>query len=162
MFLNNLRIAFRNLTKRKQYTFINLLGLSVGIASCLLIVLHVSYELSYDKSFDDVDRIYKLVLERKYPDQTKISPFVPHSFASVAVKDYAEIEKATTLCGPFEDMMISYKGSNAVDLKFLENDVFLADSNFFKIFSFRMVSGDRNTALTKPGSMVLTESAARR
>ena len=162
MFRNNIKIALRNLTKQKVYTLINVLGLAIGITSCILLALYINNELSYDKEFADFDRIHRMVLERKFPDQSTIIAGVPHSLASVVVQDYPEIQRATTICGPFDDMMISYKGANQVDLKFLENDVYAADSNFFKIFSFKVIKGDRKTMLQHPKSMVLTESTAKR
>ncbi len=162
MLRNYLKIAFRNLIGHKAYTLINVLGLAIGIASCVLLALYVNSELSYDKDFIDSEKIYKLILERKHPDQTKIQAGVPHSFASVLVKDYPEVERATTICGPFDDMIISYKGSDKTNLKFLENDVYAADSNFFKIFSFKILKGDWKTMLQHSKSMVLTESTAKR
>ncbi len=162
MIRNYLKIAFRNLFKQKAYTLINILGLAIGMTSCILLALYIKSELSYDKYFVDANRIHKLILERKYPDQTKIQAVVPHSFANVLVKDYPEVERATTICGPFDDMIISYKGSDKMNLKFLENDVYAADSNFFKIFSFKILKGDRKTMLLHPKSMVLTESTAKR
>jgi putative ABC transport system permease protein len=68
MFRNYLKIAFRSLIKQRVYTIINVLGLSVGIASCLLIVMFVRDEFSYDKFHSNADNIYKVVLERKYPN----------------------------------------------------------------------------------------------
>lgn len=162
MLRNHLKIAFRNLLKQKAYTLVNALGLAIGVASCVLLGLYVNHELSYDKKFIDSDRIHRIVLERKYPDQTSIIAGVPHSLANVAVQDYPEIQRATTICGPFDDMMISYKSANNADIKFLENDVYAADSNFFKIFSFDVIKGDRETMLLHPKSMVLTESTAKR
>jgi putative ABC transport system permease protein len=162
MLKNYLKIAFRNLIGHKAYTFINVLGLAIGMASCIMLALYVQSELSYDKDFTDAESIHKLILERKYPDQTKILAGVPHSFASVLVKDYPEVERVATICGPFDDMMISYKGSDKTNLNFLENDVYAADSNFFKMFSFQILKGDRKTMLLHPKSMVLTESTAKR
>ncbi|GCC53339.1 ABC transporter permease [Chryseotalea sanaruensis] len=162
MLRNHLKIAFRNLLKQKTFTLINAFGLAIGVASCVLLGLYVNHELSYDKGFKDSDRIHRIVLERKYPDQTSIIAGVPHSLASVAVQDYPEIQRATTICGPFDDMMISYKSTNNADIKFLENDVYAADSNFFKIFSFNIIKGDRETMLLHPKSMILTESTAKR
>jgi len=133
MIRNYLKIASRALFKQKIYTLINVLGLAIGMTSCILLALYVKSELSYDRDFMGANEIYKLILERKYPDQTRILAGVPHSFASIYVKDYSEIERATTICGPFDDMIISYKGSSNTDLKFLENDVYAADSNFFKM-----------------------------
>jgi putative ABC transport system permease protein len=162
MIKNYLKIAFRNLIGHKAYTFINVLGLAIGMASCIMLALYIQSELSYDKGFIDAESIHKLILERKYPDQTKIQAGVPHSFASVLVNDYPEVERATTICGPFDDMIISYKGSDKTNLKFLENDVYAADSSFFRIFSFKILKGDRKTMLQHPKSMVLTESTAKR
>jgi putative ABC transport system permease protein len=162
MIWNYLKIAFRNLINHKAYTLINVLGLAIGMTSCILLTLYVKDELSYDKDFVEEENIYKVILERKYPGQTKIQAWIPHSFASVFVKDHPEIERATTICGPFNDMIVSYKGSNKTDVKFLENGVFAADSNFFKIFSFKILKGDRKTMLQHPNSMVLTESVAKK
>lgn len=162
MLRNNIKIALRNLLKQRAYTLINVFGLAVGMASCILLALHVSSELSYDKDFIDADRIHRIVLERKYPDQTSIIAGIPHSLASVAVQDYPEVERAATIAGPFNDMMISYSGSNNIDFKFLENNVYAADSNFFKMFSFKIIKGDRKTLLQHPRSMVLTENVAKR
>ena len=162
MFRTYIKIALRNLIKQKVYTLINVLGLAIGVTSCILLALYINNELSYDKEFTDFERIYRIVLERKFPDQTTIIAGVPHSLASVAVQDYPEIERTTTICGPFDDMMISFKDAKKVELKFLENDVYAADSNFFKIFSFKVIKGNRETMLQHPKSMVLTESTAKR
>jgi putative ABC transport system permease protein len=159
---NYLKIALRNLIGHKAYTLINIFGLAIGMTSCIILALYISSELSYDKDFTDAERVHKLILERKHPDQTNIQAGVPHSFANVLAKDYVEVERATTICGPFDDMIISYKGSDKTSLNFLENDVYAADSNFFKIFSFKILKGDRKTMLQHPKSMVLTESTARR
>jgi putative ABC transport system permease protein len=99
MFKNNLKIALRSLFKQKLYTTINILGLAVGVASCLLIVLFVRNEFSYDKFFKDGDRIYRMVLERKYPNHSTFYAIIPHSFAGVALRDFPEIESATNLFG---------------------------------------------------------------
>ena len=162
MIKNYFTLALRNLTKQKAFTFINVVGLAIGVASCILLALYVNSELSYDKDFADGDRIHKLILERKQSDQTSIKAYIPHSFSSVVVKDYSEVERATAIAGPFDDMMISYKGTNNSELNFLENDVYAADSNFFKIFSFKVLKGDRKTMLLHPKSMVLTASTAKR
>ncbi len=152
--MNNIRLAFRTLLKQKGYSLISFLGLAIGIAGFLMISLFVGYELSFDKDFKDADRIYKLILERKYPDKTTIIPYVPHSFSKVMVSDYGEVEQVTSISGPFDDMMISYKGENQTNLKFLENGVYAADSNFFQVFSFNLLQGDRLTLLREPRSML--------
>src|SRR5688572_12042433 len=92
MFKNNFKIALRSLLKQKIYTFINIMGLAVGIASCLLIMLFVRNEFSYDKFFADNERIYRMVLERKYPNHSTLYVVVPHSFEAAARRDFPEIE----------------------------------------------------------------------
>ena len=88
MLYNNLKIAIRSLLKQKVYAFINVTGLAVGIASCLLIVLFVQNEFSYDKFFQDHERIYRMVLERKYPNHSTYYAVVPHSFEGVIGRDF--------------------------------------------------------------------------
>ena len=97
MIRNYFKIAFRNLTQQKTFTLINVFGLAIGLASCILLVLYVKSEFSYDKDFADANRIHKLILERKQPYQTSIKAYVPHSFASVVVRDYSEVERATAI-----------------------------------------------------------------
>ncbi|MBX2943714.1 MAG: ABC transporter permease [Cyclobacteriaceae bacterium] len=162
MLKNNLKLAIRALLRQKGYTFINIAGLAVGIASCLLIALFVQNEFSYDKFFKDANQIYKMVLERKYPDHSTYYATIPHSFASVAVKDYPEIESATLLVGPFGNALISYKNDRDEKKEFEENFVFASDSNFFSIFSFKIIKGDSSTLLHHANDMVMTESTSRR
>ncbi len=162
MLKNNLKLAIRALLRQKGYSIINIAGLAVGIASCLLIALFVQNEFSYDKFFKDADQIYKMVLERKYPDHSTYYSTIPHSFASVAVKDYPEIESATLLVGPFGNTLISYKNDSDEKKEFEENFVFASDSNFFSIFSFKIIKGDPSTLLHNANDMVMTESTARR
>lgn len=158
----NLKLSLRSLWKRKGFTLINVAGLAIGVASCMMLTFFILDELSFDKSFADGDRIYRLLLERKEPEATGVVGVVPHSFAAVIPKDCHEVERAATLVGPFDDTMIEYKDAKQTDRKVLEQDVFAADSNFFKILSFQIFKGDRNTMLKEPRSMVLTKSTAER
>lgn len=162
MLKNNLKVAIRSLFRKKGFAIINIVGLAVGISSCLLIAMFVQNEFSYDNFFKNSDQIYKLVLERKYPDHSTYYATIPHSFASVAVTDYAEIENSTVLTGPFGNPLISYKNENDEKKEFEENFVFAADSNFFSTFSFNILKGDRASLLRNPNDMVLTESTALR
>src|SRR5688572_13392321 len=108
MFRNNFKIALRSLFKQKGYTLINIMGLAVGIASCLLIMLYVQHEFSYDKFFDNHERIYRMVLERKYPNHSTLYTVVPHSYEKVAKQDFAEIEEST---------MVFYGGAGTITQK---------------------------------------------
>lgn len=161
MFKNNLKIAIRNLFKQKVYTVINLLGLAVGIASCLLIVLFIRNEFSYDKFFKDQDRIYRMVLERKYPNHSTFYSIVPHSFEAVAKRDFPEIEQSTNMFGQ-TNFAISYKNEKNEVKQFDEDFVLLADSTFFKMFSFELLEGDQKTSLDIANSIVITKQTAER
>jgi len=162
MFNNYLKTGFRNLVKRKEYSVINILGLAIGIASSLIIALFIQNEFSYDKFFSEADQIYKIVEERKYPEHTELNVLVPYSFADIVVQDYPEVSNATFISGPYSSQSVSVKDKNDELVSFLENNVFLADSNFLNVFNFKMLAGNPKTALLKPNSVVLTESAAKR
>src|SRR6478752_9590645 len=136
MFKNNLKIAIRNLFKQRVYSSINVLGLAVGIASCLLIVLFIENEFSYDKFFNDHVRIYRMVLERKYPNHSTFYAIVPHSFEGVAKEDFPEIESATNLFGQSQ-FSVSYKNDKGELKQFAEDFVVLADSSLFNVFDFK-------------------------
>lgn len=162
MLKNNLKIAIRALLRQRVYSIINIAGLAVGVASCLLIALFVRNEFSYDKFFPDSDQIYKMVLERKYPDHSTFYSSIPHSFASVAVKDYPEIESSTIITGPFQNAVITYKDEHDEVKQFEETFVYAADSNFFNILRFNVIYGDKSNPLARPNDMVMTEKAALR
>ncbi len=162
MFEANLKIAVRSLLKRRGFTIINSLGLSLGLTSCLLIVLFVKHEYSYDEFFQDSDQIFLMAEERISPEGVEVSGNVPYSFVRTVLNDYPEVESATAVAGPFSNQNVAIKNDFGEAKTFLESNVLLADSNFFKVFSFEMLSGDRFSALKSPNSVVLSESTAKR
>jgi putative ABC transport system permease protein len=81
MFKNYLKIALRQLGRHKGYTIINILGLAIGMACCLLILMYVQDEMSYDKFHDDGDRIYRMALERKYQVRSRFYAIIPQSYS---------------------------------------------------------------------------------
>src|SRR5260221_11844071 len=97
MFRNYLKVAVRSLLRRKAFTLINILGLAIGMAVCLLIVLFIRSELSYDNFLPKADRIYRMVLERKYPEHNASYSIIPFSFAAAVHKEFPEVEAATGL-----------------------------------------------------------------
>lgn len=162
MLLNNIKIALRSLLKQKVYTLINVLGLAVGIASCLVIVLFVRNEFSYDSFFKDSDRIYKMVLERKYPNHSTYYAIIPHSFPEVAVRDYPEVESSAILAGGFNNIVMSYKNERDEVKQFEENFIVGADTNFFQMFDLPLRKGDPKTVLKNPNDMVMSVTMAKR
>ena len=162
MIKNYLKVAFRSLIKQKIYSIINIAGLATGIASCVLIVMFVNDEFSYDSFHAKGDRIYKLALERKYPNHSTYYAVVPHSFGDAMQRDFPEIETLVKMAGPFNNTAVAYKDDRGEEKVFEENFIMAADSNFFQVFSIKVREGDPNTALSKPTDIVLTDETARR
>jgi len=159
MFRNYWKVAVRSLLKRKGFTLINILGLATGMAVCLLIVLFVRHELSFDRWEVNGDRVYRVVLERKYPGRLTSYAIIPFSIGPAIRKEFPEVEEQTG----FGD----FTGTNTMlvrigDQRFEERNVLVADSTFFRVFPMRLLQGDVATALDKPGMAVVTESTAKR
>lgn len=162
MFRNYLKIAIRSLLKQRIYTIINVLGLSIGIASCLLIVMFVQDEFSYDKFHAKADRIYKVVLERKYPNHSTNYAIIPHSYADVIIQDFPEVTEVVKMGGPINNVVVNYKDKNDEVKQFEENFIMAADSNFFNMFSIKVLKGDPKKALVNNNDVVVTETTAAR
>ena len=156
MLKNYLKVALRNLWKSKGFTAINIIGLAAGIAVCLLIVLYVTDELSYDRFNTKADRIYRLDADIYFNNTLFTAAVSPKPMASTIKKDYPQIEEMVRV-GSVNDILVK-KGNNWISDKHLA----LADSTFFKVFSIPMIAGDPMTALNEPNSIVIDESAARR
>ena len=153
MFRNYLKTAFRNLGKNKLYSGINIIGLTIGLAACLLIGVFINHELSYDKFNTNADRIVRVTMEYKNAETvnttattgTKVGPQFQRTFPSV--EDYART---------FINQGIIKYGEKVFD----EQHILFADQPFFKIFSFKLVDGNAATALDAPDKIVLTKSMA--
>jgi putative ABC transport system permease protein len=156
MIRNYLKIAFRNLWRHKAFSFINIMGLSVGISACFLIFLYIQFELSYDSFHEKKDRIYRVVTDIKTPTEV-INAAGPSWAAPPNIKDeFAEVESFVRIAGG--DNVLIRKG----DIKFQEENSMWADSSFFKIFDFKLVKGNAQTALKEPFSIVFTETTAKK
>ena len=160
MIKNFFKVALRNLLKRKAYTLINILGLATGMAVCLLIVLFVQSELNYDKQHEKAKDIYRLVLDRIYPGRTTSYAFIPQSIGAAVKTEFPEVKESVRF--------YNFTGDNGNfflrigDKVFEEKRVFAADSNFYRVFSTKMLKGDVATALMKPNSVVINETTAKK
>jgi len=157
MFKNYLKIALRNLLKNKIYSGITILGLSLGFICCLLIMLQVRDELSYDKFIPNHEQIHRVVLERVYPDHRSFYAIIPDSYSEVMAAEINGVEESVRL--------FSFGNSNIVevgDQKIEESNLIAADSNFYRVFEFELLQGDVEKALREPNTVVLTESTAAR
>jgi putative ABC transport system permease protein len=154
MIKNYFTIAFRNLRKHKFYTFINIFGLAIGIASCLLIVLYVNNELSYDTHHKDADRIFRVNSEIKFGANHLRMAVTPAPLAEAMRHDYPEVETA----GRFWN-----SGSLLVkrtEQNFKESDVIYADSSVLNIFTIPFVQGSSQKALNDPFTVIISEKMA--
>ena len=156
MFKNYLKVALRNLWKNKVFSAINILGLSVGLAVCLLIVLYVVDELSYDKYNVNADRIYRLDSDISFNGTQFTSTTTPEPLAPTLVKDYPQVEQMVRIIND-GDIQVKKGNQNIQN----HNSAF-ADSTFFKVFTVPMIHGDPATALNEPNSIVIDETAAKR
>jgi putative ABC transport system permease protein len=156
MLKNYYKVAVRNILKYKLFSAINILGMTIGITSCLMIVLYVAHELSYDKFHADADRIYQVGLNGKIGGQDiRVSNTCP-PMAEALVADIPEVEAATRIAQMYQHVV-----RNGEKI-FAEEKVFFADSNFFEFFSYRLKEGDIKTALKEPNTVVLTEIMAKK
>ena len=164
MFRTYLKIAIRNLSRNKVFSFINIFGLAIGLATCLLITLYISDELSYDRQIKDGDRIYRMAITALDPSGSlKEKPWAASSapLAQGLLSDLPEVEQTTRLLNmPGLDKML-LKVQQGKDLKqFYETNGYYVDSTFFQLFTYTFKYGDPLTALDRPNSIVISEDIA--
>lgn len=151
----NFKIALRNIRKHPGFTMINIGGLAIGIASCLLLLLYVNYEWSYDKQFKDIDRIYFAKLNLKLGSEIITLEATPNKLAAAASQEIPGVEFAARISDE-EYRLFSYQ-QNRIKLSY--NCV---DASFLKIFDYTFLKGSAATALNRPDAIVLTASAAKK
>ncbi|WP_143959831.1 ABC transporter permease [Litoribacter populi] len=161
MIRNYIKVSLRNLAKKKAYSLINILGLAVGITSCLLIVLFIQHEFSYDRFFKDHERVYRMPLERIYPNHSTYYAVVPHSFAARAKESFGEIEEAT-IAARVTNQELTYINEREESVRFVEEIILAADSSFLKVFPMDPVGGKYGNLLTKADEIVISEEFAGR
>lgn len=151
--------AYRNLMKRKVFSFINVFGLAVGMASALLILTYVAFEFSFDKFHSKSDRIYR-VQSTFYEGEVLTDDWATSSFGygSAMQENLVGIEDYTRVgCIIQPEQLVKYR-----ELCLRENDIAYADPGFFRLFDFDLLKGDRATCLSMPGQVVITERIARK
>ena len=153
MFKNYLKIALRNIKWHKSYSFINIAGLAVGLSCCILILLYIRYELSYDKYHSDSRYIYRVV--REYQGEPNWYNSSEHPLAASLKEDFPEVIKATRVKKNDEVGVVEYNSK-----RFNEEGIYFVDQDFLEIFTFPLVSGDIHTALKEPFSVILTQEMA--
>ncbi len=156
MLLSYLKIALRNLAKFKIYSFINIAGLAVGMACCILILIYVFDELSYDRFHKNSDRIYRVAVNGALGENNFDAAVSPPTLRNHLMTDYPEV-KGVTRVKNFGFPVMRYG-----DKVFSEEKFFWVDSTFFDVFTVEFVKGDPKTALNQPEAVVLSERMAQK
>jgi putative ABC transport system permease protein len=164
MFQNYFKIAWRNLLKNKAATAINVFGLTVGLSACMLIVLYVVHENSYDRHFKNSSQIYQLgttMIREGKENNTAGTPFI---MGETMQQEFPEVESNTKLLSIFteEKTLMRYLPEKGAPQTFYEPKGYIADSAFFNVFSYEFTEGSRATALTNPKSIVIAEEIAKK
>jgi putative ABC transport system permease protein len=153
MFRNYIKVALRHIKRRKVYSFITILGLTIGMACFILIGLWVKDELSFDRFHEKKDRIYR-ILNRMQDGNADFN--ITYALGPALKAEYPEVEEACRVCLWFGSH-VKYQ-----DKIYAENNIYLADPGFFKIFSFPFIKGNPETALSDRYSVVLAEQTAQK
>jgi len=157
MFKNYLKIALRNIRRHRVYSFINISGLAVGITCCILMLLWVQDEMSYDRFHENANEIYRILSERQSAGEVFHSSQTPNALGPALKERYPEIVNFARFTGGFRGIILKYG-----DKTFNNDRVGIADPSFFDVFTFPFVMGDPETALNNRYSMVITESMAQK
>ncbi|MBL7852045.1 MAG: ABC transporter permease [Cyclobacteriaceae bacterium] len=159
MLRNYLTVAFRNIRKYKFFSFINIAGLTIGMACCLLLFIYVMDEISYDRFHWEAEKVYRIGLHGRIGDQdfktcNSSLPVGPALQAEVpGIESVLRLKYATAGAG------FAMRNGEKI---FTEEKIVLADSNFFTFFSFPLLQGDARTVLNEPNTIVITEALARK
>lgn len=156
MLKNYFTVAIRNLRKHSFYSFINVAGLSIGLAICMIIILFVINETSYDKHFANADRIYRIKSEIKFGGNHYNMLYAPPVMANALVTEFPEVEAAVRF-----RQRGSYLVKRSMD-NIKEDHVIWTDKDFFNVFSIPVIAGNAERALAEPNSIAISEEIAQK
>lgn len=157
MFNNYLKIALRSLSRQLGYTLTNIAGLVLGLSACLLILLYIWDESSYDQGFEDKDHVYRLNTSLQLPEQQVDLALASGPVGPALQESFPEVQKVVRLAHPWSDPLVKH-----AQRQFYETDLLYADSSFFEVFDFPSLAGDLQQALTVPYTIVITEAFAKK
>jgi predicted permease len=159
MIKNYIKTAWRSLLRNKSYTAINIIGLAIGIAACLLIFLVVHFETSFDNFHSKKDKIYRVVTAYKSKNGFVWGSGVPLPVAGGVRTDFPQIKDVAAIFRYGGHYTVGNSKGQAVK-KFKEDDAYYTEPQFFNIFDFEWLAGDKKTALSEPNTVVLTQDEA--
>ncbi len=157
MLKNYFKIAFRNIFQNKAYSLINIVGLSIGIASCILILLYVQNEFSYDKFNKNYENIYRIGTNSSWYEKTSTVPITPSPLGPALIENFQDVISYNRVywLSPMKQIFKYDKNKS-----FYEDGLVYSDSNFFNFFSFHLLAGDKEHVLSSPFTIVITKSVA--
>lgn len=157
MLKNYITVAVRNILKYKFFSFINIIGLVIGMTTCLLIFVYVQEELSYDKFHRNHENLYRVGLQGKLAGQEIFTSNTCIPLGPAMQSDISGVEEYIRLIPATGNSGLAFRYEDKV---FTENDVIYSDSNFFSFFSFELIAGDPNTVLNEPNTLVISQALA--
>ena len=162
MKFNFIKVAFRNMLKDRAYSFINILGLTLGISFSFLIFLYVSYELSFDEHIDESENVYRLAADFTLDGHRDVYSNVPRPMGAALVREYPGIISSARLFGysglQVHEGLLWNKDEDHVNA----SNAYVVDSSIFEVFRLPLIAGDSSTALNEPNTIVLSESMAKK
>ncbi|MEO8853647.1 MAG: ABC transporter permease [Ginsengibacter sp.] len=160
MFKNYFKTAWRNLLRNKTYGIINIFGLAIGLAVCMLIILFVEHESSYDRFHKNANNIFWIQGKVKMGNDSIFLPKMSYATAPLVKQTDPSVESFTRLMYDFKKPVI--QNPETASLKFIDEQFLFADSNFFNFFSFKLLEGNRQQVLKNPLTVVISKDAARK
>ena len=154
MIKNYLKIALRNLQKHKGYSFLNIVGFSIGMACCLLILIYVRHELSYDKYHQDGERIYRIAQDIRTKSANRVFACVSPMVAPTLKADYPQVEYVTRVI-PARSRLVKLEGTF-----FYEDRFMYADQELLDVLTFQFIQGNPREALTRPNTLLISQRMA--
>src|SRR6056297_1740714 len=155
MWRNFFKVAIRNISKNKVFSLINIVGLAIGLAGAILIILFIAKELSFDRFHEKSGRIYRMYVDGNIGDRSVRGAWTSYGMAPAITGEIPEIQKSVRM-DIYPQQLVWFEGE-----KYIEDNVVFADSTFFEIFSIDLLQGDPATVLSEPNSVVLTREKAR-
>jgi putative ABC transport system permease protein len=156
MFKNFILTSLRSMLRHKGFSFINIAGLAIGLAACIIILLFIIDELSYDRFHEKSDRIYRITVIGVFGDNDFAMTYTPAPLAKTLLDEFPEVEYVTRMMAR-SNRLVSFE-----EKSFIEDHFLYADSSIFDVFTIPFVAGDPKTALNSPNTIVISETMARK
>jgi putative ABC transport system permease protein len=159
---NYIKIAWRNLTKQKLYSLINISGLAVGLAVCMMIMMYVAHEMSYDRFHKNADRIFMPNAQIKQGGNTMNMAYMSYASGPLIKQNQPLVEAYMRTLPYFNENPVIVADPSSPGKKFAEDKLLFADPGFFNFFSFKLLSGSAGNVLNKPFTVVLSRDMAKK